>query len=202
MVLAPRFRMARLLGASPPMRMTASWLRCSRVGRIQVRGARSARRMASSSRCRPSCQLESARSRKSAAVLAAVNGKSLRDGLQPPLTAAARSGPAKNRSGRGDVAARPNKEMAHNESLDTNCPIQVLWPDADQPDEQLRGPVCEAERTYEIPCSSTCRLLGADRKWLTCGQTSRMTRSGIIPREAAPCVGTSCLVLPTKCGAT
>src|SRR6267378_998729 len=53
------------------------------------------------------------RSRKSAAVLAAVKGKSLRDGLRPPLTAAARSSLAKNRSGRGDVAARPNKEMAH-----------------------------------------------------------------------------------------
>jgi hypothetical protein len=56
-----------------------------------------------------------ARSRKSAAVLAAVKGKSLRDGLRPPLTAAARSSLAKNRSGRGDVAARPNKEITHNE---------------------------------------------------------------------------------------
>jgi hypothetical protein len=55
------------------------------------------------------------RSRKSAAVLAAVKGKSLRDGLRPPLTAAARSSLAKIRSGRGDVAARPNKEMANNE---------------------------------------------------------------------------------------
>jgi hypothetical protein len=55
------------------------------------------------------------RSRKSAAVLAAVKGKSLRDGLRPPLTAAPCSSLAKNRSGRGDVAARPNKEMAYNE---------------------------------------------------------------------------------------
>src|SRR5215475_6183324 len=55
------------------------------------------------------------RSRKSAAVLAAVKGKTLRDGLRPPLTAAPRSSLAKTRSGRGDVAVRPNKETANNE---------------------------------------------------------------------------------------
>jgi hypothetical protein len=69
---------ARFLGASPPMRMTASWLRSSRVGRIQVRGAQSARTMASS----PSGIVSVANgagmrraSRKSAAVLAAVQGQ-------------------------------------------------------------------------------------------------------------------------------
>src|SRR4029077_18041294 len=122
----------RLLGASPPMRMTASWLRSSRVGRIQVRGARFARTMASSTSV--SSQLPTGvppRSRKSAAVLAAVKGKSLRDGLRPPLTAAARSSLAKNRSGRGDVAAGRTRRWPITKNLDTNRPIQVRWHKAD-----------------------------------------------------------------------
>ena len=67
----------------------------------------------------------SPRPSKSGAVLAAVKGKSLRDGLRPPLTAAPRSAFAKIRSGRGDVAGQSNKEMPGNNSLDTNRPIQV-----------------------------------------------------------------------------
>jgi hypothetical protein len=44
--------------------------------------------------------------------LATVKGKSLRDGLRPPLTAAPRSGLTKIRSGQGDVAGASNKEIA------------------------------------------------------------------------------------------
>jgi hypothetical protein len=120
---------ARLLGASPPMRMTASWLRSSRVGRIQVRGARSARTMASSPSVSSSVANRSPpRSRKSAAVLAAVKGKSLRDGLRPPLTAAARSSLAK--TGRDEEMSQPGRTRRWpiTNSLDTNRPIQVLWP--------------------------------------------------------------------------
>jgi hypothetical protein len=119
----------RLLGASPPMRMTASWLRSSRVGRIQVRGARSARTMASSPSVSSSVANRSPpRSRKSAAVLAAVKGKSLRDGLRPPLTAAARSSLAK--TGRDEEMSQPGRTRRWpiTNSLDTNRPIQVLWP--------------------------------------------------------------------------
>jgi hypothetical protein len=122
---------ARLLGASPPMRMTASWLRSSRVGRIQVRGARSARTMASSPSVSSSVANRSPpRSRKSAAVLAAVKGKSLRDGLRPPLTAAARSSLAK--TGRDEEMSQPGRTRRWpiTNSLDTNRPIQVLWPQA------------------------------------------------------------------------
>ena len=68
-----------------------------------------------------------ARLSKSVAVLATVKGKSLRDGLRPPLTATARSVRRKIRSGRGDVAGRSNKEMTSHDGLDTNRPIQVLW---------------------------------------------------------------------------
>ena len=59
-----------------------------------------------------------------AAVLTAVKGKSLRDGLRPPLTAAPRSAVTEIRSGRGDVAGQSNKEMPRQKnSLDTNRPI-------------------------------------------------------------------------------
>jgi len=66
-----------------------------------------------------------ARLRKLDAVLATVKGKSLRDGLRPPLTATARSVFRKIRSGQGDVAGQSNKEMNLYDSLDTNRPIQV-----------------------------------------------------------------------------
>ena len=59
-------------------------------------------------------------------MLAPVKGKSLRDGLRPPLTATARSVRRKIRSGRGDVARQSNKEMPIYDSLDTNRLIQVL----------------------------------------------------------------------------
>ena len=62
-------------------------------------------------------------------MLAPVKGKSLRDGLRPPLTATARSVHSKIRSGRGDVASQSNKEMACHGSLDINRPIQVLGVD-------------------------------------------------------------------------
>jgi hypothetical protein len=45
------------------------------------------------------------------AVLTAVKGKSLRDGLRPPLTAAPRRALTEIGSGRGDAAGRSNKEM-------------------------------------------------------------------------------------------
>src|SRR5262249_35527331 len=68
---------------------------------------------------------------KSAAVLATVKGKSLRDGLRPPLTAAARSGQRKLGWDEEMVAVRSNKEMVKNSSLDTNRPIQVTFGDED-----------------------------------------------------------------------
>ena len=67
-----------------------------------------------------------ARLRKLDAVLAPVKGKSLRDGLRPPLTVTARSVRRKIRSGRGDVARQSNKEMTGHDGLDTNRHIQVL----------------------------------------------------------------------------
>ena len=48
---------------------------------------------------------------ESGAVLAAVKGKSLRDGLRPPLTAAPRSAPAKSGRDEEMSQARSNKEM-------------------------------------------------------------------------------------------
>ena len=51
MAFEPRFRMGPPPGASPPMRMTASWFRSLWIDRIQVCGARS-RLMASSPRTR------------------------------------------------------------------------------------------------------------------------------------------------------
>ena len=53
-----------------------------------------------------------ARPTEPAAVLVTVKGKSLRDGLRPPLTVTARGGQSKLRSGRGDgPQMRSNKEM-------------------------------------------------------------------------------------------
>jgi hypothetical protein len=58
-------------------------------------------------------------------VLAPIKGKSLRDGLRPPLTVTARSVRRKIRLGRGDAARQSNKEMTGHDGLDTNRPIQV-----------------------------------------------------------------------------
>jgi hypothetical protein len=58
-------------------------------------------------------------------VLATIKGKSFRDGLRPPLTAAARSGQGKLGRDEEMVAVRSNKEMGIDSSLDTNRPIQV-----------------------------------------------------------------------------
>src|SRR5262245_38771927 len=64
-------------------------------------------------------------SNKSAAVLATIKGKSFRDGLRPPLTAAARQRPRKIRSGRGDGRRQIEQGDGIDSSLDTNRPIQV-----------------------------------------------------------------------------
>jgi hypothetical protein len=107
------------------MRMTASWLRSSRGWTEYKFVARCSRLMASSPRYRRNWQHEIARgntsekrlrnqlpqSNKSAAVLAIVKDKSLRDGLRPPLTVAARSGQRKLGWDEEMVAARSNKEM-------------------------------------------------------------------------------------------
>jgi len=53
----------------------------------------------------------SSRMSEFAAVLAAVKGKSLRDGLRPPLTAAPRSAPTKSGRDEEMSQARSNKEM-------------------------------------------------------------------------------------------
>ena len=53
----------------------------------------------------------SSRVSESGAVLAAVKGKSLRDGLRPPLTAAPRSAPTKSGRDEEMSQARSNKEM-------------------------------------------------------------------------------------------
>jgi hypothetical protein len=59
-------------------------------------------------------------------VLTPIKGKSLRDGLRPPLTVTGRSVRRKIRLGRGDTARQSNKEMTGHDGLDTNRPIQVL----------------------------------------------------------------------------
>src|SRR5262249_3789820 len=61
--------------------------------------------------------------------LATIKGKSFRDGLRPPLTAAARQRPRKIRSGRGDGRRQIEQGDGIDSSLDTNRPIQVTdWP--------------------------------------------------------------------------
>ena len=69
-----------------------------------------------------------------AAVLAAVKGKSLRDGLRPPLTAASRSAPAKSGRDEEMSQARSNKEMqlttpltaiAPYKSIDVKLPFKI-----------------------------------------------------------------------------
>src|SRR5262245_63640514 len=96
--------------------------------------------MASSPRYRRNCNIKSReetrskrhfywnrppQSNKSAAVLATIKGKSFRDGLRPPLTAAARQRPRKIRSGRGDGRRQIEQGDGIDSSLDTNRPIQV-----------------------------------------------------------------------------
>src|SRR5215475_12030393 len=76
----------------------------------------------------PVAKQSTPRSRKSAAVLAAVKGKSLRDGLRPPLTAAPRSSLAK--AGRDEEMSQPGltRRWANGliTRLDTNRPIQAV----------------------------------------------------------------------------
>lgn len=76
----------------------------------------------------------SSRMSESGAVLAAVKGKSLRDGLRPPLTAAPRSAPAKSGRDEEMSQARSNKEMqlttpltaiAPYKSIDVKRPLQI-----------------------------------------------------------------------------
>ena len=101
---------ARRPGASPPMRMTASWCRSAGIDRIQVCGARRAPDGELPSvvmfanteplgkiclnRGSPIREFGLVRPNKSAALLGTVKGKSLRDGLRPPLTVPAPSGPS------------------------------------------------------------------------------------------------------------
>ena len=58
-------------------------------------------------------------------MLATIKGKSFRDGLRPPLTAAARQRPRKIRSGRGDGRRQIEQGDGIDSSLDTNRPIQA-----------------------------------------------------------------------------
>ena len=141
MVYEPRFRMG-----PPPRSFAADAYDCIMVailaGSTEYKFvARYSRLMASSPRYRRNGNIKWAvgntsekqtlksasviQFNKSAAVLATVKGKSLRDGLRPPLTAAARSGQRKLGWDEEMVAVRSNKEMVKNSSLDTNRPIQV-----------------------------------------------------------------------------
>src|SRR5262249_16547835 len=122
------------------MRMTASWLRSSRIDRIQVCGAMLAPdgelplgivvigNIKSREETRSKRHFywnRPPQSNKSAAVLATIKGKSFRDGLRPPLTAAARQRPRKIRSGRGDGRRQIEQGDGIDSSLDTNRPIKV-----------------------------------------------------------------------------
>ena len=66
----------------------------------------------------------SSRVSESGAVLAAVKGKSLRDGLRPPLTAAPRSAPAKSGRDEEMSQARSNKEMQLTKPLTAIAPYK------------------------------------------------------------------------------
>jgi len=81
----------------------------------------------------------SSRPSKSVAVLTAVKGKSLCDGLRPPLTAAPRS--AVEKSGRDEEMSTPIEQgdALHN-TLDSNRPIQVLG--------RIPDMSCTGRRTY------------------------------------------------------
>ena len=59
-------------------------------------------------------------------MLAAVKGKSLRDGLRPPLTAAPRSAPAKSGRDEEMSQARSNKEMQLTTPLTAIAPYKSL----------------------------------------------------------------------------
>src|SRR5262245_14223365 len=99
------------------MRMTASWLRSSRINRIQGCGAISRPMGELPSNCRRAAARAGKPDRPTepAAVLVTVKGKSLRDGLRPPLTVTARGGQSNPRSGRGDG---PNRVEQGDESIE------------------------------------------------------------------------------------
>jgi hypothetical protein len=66
-------------------------------------------------------------------VVVTVKGKSLRDGLQPPLTVTARGGQSKSGRDEEMVAGWSNKEMEGSKiKLDSNCPIQGFRMTADR----------------------------------------------------------------------
>jgi hypothetical protein len=85
----------------------------------------------------------SSRLSKSGAVLATVKGKSLRDGLRPPLTAAARSRRTKIRSGRRDVAGRRTRRSPLTTALTPIAPYKspgAFLPYRDRPGMGAMGP--------------------------------------------------------------
>src|SRR5262245_17567795 len=123
MVLVPRFKMG------PPSRSFAADAHdCIMVA---TRPGRPNTKFVARDLCAHDGELPSVssqlltRSRKSAAVLAAVKGKSLRDGLRPPLTAAPRSSLAKTRSGREMSQPGRTRRWPITKGLDTNRPIHV-----------------------------------------------------------------------------
>ena len=102
----------RCPGASPLMRMTASWFRSSRIDRIQG-CARSSRLIASSLGIVVVCShYASPDQRQLAIVLVTVKGKSLSDGLRPPLTVTARGGQRK--PGRAEETRRLKISLDNN----------------------------------------------------------------------------------------
>ena len=64
-----------------------------------------------------------------AAVLTTVKGKSLRDGLRPPLTVARAAANKTVRSGRGDVRRwiKPKDWMTNDEDLTSIAPYKCFW---------------------------------------------------------------------------
>jgi hypothetical protein len=139
---------ARRPGALPPMRMTASWFRSSRIDRIQGCGAISApdRELPSELSSPALAGRKLARPTEPAAVLVTVKGKSLRDGLWPPLTVTARGGQSMPGRDEEMIASWSNKEMKIVEDrLDSNRPIQGFrMPAARKRCLELRRPASES----------------------------------------------------------
>ena len=90
----------------------------------------------------------SSRMSESGAVLAAVKGKSLRDGLRPPLDRRSAQRPSKIRSGRGDVAGPIEQGDAAHNTLDSNRPIQVHRRIADVAERGSGRYLCGGERAF------------------------------------------------------
>ena len=148
----------------------------------------------------------SSRVSESGAVLAAVKGKSLRDGLRPPLTAAPRSAPEK--SGRDEEMSqgRSNKEMLLTTPLTGSAPYKSLGAERPLAERQETGGIADVQARACMRRDRPFEAFAVDRReweflrdgfkpaYLFCARSSGRTRR---VTAARPLIALANISIPT-----